>query len=241
MKNSFVIVLVKPRDPNNIGAAARAMANFELSQLRVVDPYLPSWQNAVSAVGAQDILQKAKLFPSLAQALADCQTTVATTALKNRQLNEHIISLPNLPNWLEEQNVGKTAFVFGNEKTGLSNEDIKLCSAAMHIPTNAKQPSVNLAQAVILTCYELARNGVKKQVHLPSKMTFEQTEKIIESLEDLMQKAKLKSDYAAEQRKSLLRTLIHKSNLSKNELFFIKKFSNQIQITLKNVKNELKK
>ena len=57
--NKFTIVLVRPRDPNNIGAAARAMANFGLSELRVVEPYLPTWQIAVSAVGAQDILQNA--------------------------------------------------------------------------------------------------------------------------------------------------------------------------------------
>ena len=80
--NKFTIVLVRPRDPNNIGAAARAMANFGLSELRVVEPYLPTWQIAVSAVGAQDILQNAKLFSSLPQALADCHLSIATTALK---------------------------------------------------------------------------------------------------------------------------------------------------------------
>ena len=229
MKNPFVIVLVKPRDPNNIGAVARAMANFGLSELRVVDPYEPTWQSAVSAVGAQDILQKAVLFPSLPLALADCQTTVATTALKNRQLNETIVSLPQLPRWLNKQNAGKTAFVFGNEKTGLCNEDIKLCSAAMHIPTSIKQPSVNLAQAVILTCYELVRDNTPKQSSAPAKTTFAETEKIVVSLENLMNQANLKADYSVKQRQSLLRTLIHKSNLSKNELFFIKKFADQLQ------------
>ncbi len=224
----FVIVLVRPRDPNNIGAAARAMANFGLSELRVVEPYLPTWQIAVSAVGAQDILQNAKLFSSLPQALADCQLSIATTALKNRQLNEQIVALPQLPQWLTEHHADKIALVFGNEKTGLSNEDIELCTAAMHIPTTAKQPSVNLAQAVILTCYELARAGADTRPKGPKSPTFEQTERVIDSLEHLMTVANFKQDFSREQRQILVRTLFHKTRLSGNDMFFIKKLADQL-------------
>lgn len=224
----FVIVLVRPRDPNNIGAAARAMANFGLSELRVVEPYLPTWQIAVSAVGAQDILQNAKLFSSLPQALADCQLSIATTALKNRQLNEQIVALPQLPQWLAEHHADKIALVFGNEKTGLSNEDIELCTAAMHIPTTAKQPSVNLAQAVILTCYELARAGADTRPKGPKLPTFEQTERVIDSLEHLMTVANFKQDFSREQRQILVRTLFHKTRLSGNDMFFIKKLADQL-------------
>lgn len=224
----FVIVLVRPRDPNNIGAAARAMANFGLSELRVVEPYLPTWQIAVSAVGAQDILQQARLFPSLSQALADCNLTIATTALKNRQLNEQIVALPQLPQWIKEQSADKIALVFGNEKTGLSNEDIELCTAAMHIPTTAKQPSVNLAQAVILTCYELARSGADTSPKGPKLPTFEQTELVIHSLERLMTAARFKQDFSQEQRQILVRNLFHKTRLSGNDMFFIKKLADQL-------------
>ena len=232
MKKSSVIVLVRPRDPNNIGAAARAMANFGLSELRVVEPFLPSWQIAVSAVGAQDILQNAKLFSSLPQALSDCDLTIATTALKNRQLNEQIVALPQLPTWIEQYNAEKIALVFGNEKTGLCNEDIELCTAAMHIPTTAKQPSVNLAQAVILTCYELARANSDQTLRGPKLPTFQQTELVIDSLERLMTQANFKQDFSCEQRKILVRTLFHKTRLSGNDLFFIKKLADQLVVTL---------
>lgn len=228
MKEQFCIVLVRPRDPNNIGAVARAMANFGLQDLRVVDPFPPTWQEVVSAVGAHDILTHAKLFSALPQALADCQTSLATTSLKNRQLHQTMIALPDLPAWLEKQNPGKTALVFGNEKTGLSNEDIELCSAAVHIPTTAKQPSVNLAQAVILLCYELARRPLPFSAHIATKATFEQTELVIQELEGLMQAAHLKADFSQKQRQDLLRSLLNKSNFSKNELFFIKKFAKQL-------------
>ena len=231
MKRDFTVVLVRPRDPNNIGAAARAMANFGLNDLRVVEPYEPSWQTAVvSAVGATDILQKAKLFHALPDALADCKLTIATTALKNRRLNETIVLLPELSPWLVTQPAGKTALVFGNEKTGLSNEDIELCSAALHIPTRAKQPSINLAQAVILTCYELARGQVPPRGKSALKAaTFEQTELVVNELDKLMQVTDFRQDYTATQRKTLIRKFFQRGALSKDDLFFLKKFAKKLE------------
>ncbi len=234
MKRNISIVLVRPRDPNNIGAAARAMANFGLSDLRVVEPYEPSWRAAVSAVGAADIMQKARLFDTLPQALADCTVTVATTALKNRRLNETIVALPDFVEWIDKQPAGKMAIVFGNEKTGLANEDIELCHAAMHIPTTAKQPSINLAQAVILTCYELARNQVPPHGKSALKAaTFVQTEIVVEELDKLMQAADFRQDYTAAQRKTLIRKFFQRGSLSKDDLFFLKKFATKLNGKLK--------
>ena len=235
MTRSFTVVLVRPRDPNNIGAAARAMANFGLSDLRVVEPYEPSWQTAVvSAVCAEDILKNAKLFHSLPEALADCKLTIATTALKNRRLNETIVLLPDFSKWLEQQPDGKTALVFGNEKTGLSNKDIELCTAALTIPTRAKQPSINLAQAVILTCYELARGHVPPRGKSALKVaTFEQAELVVNELDKLMQTAKFRQDYTATQRKTLIRKFFQRGNLSKDDLFFLKKFAAKLNASLK--------
>ena len=226
MRRDFAVVLVSPRDPNNIGAAARAMANFGLSDLRVVTPYAPSWRDAVSAVGAQDIMQSARLFDSLPQALSDYKVTLATTALKNRRLDQPVIALPDLPAWLAGQIQGKTALVFGNEKTGLSNDDIALCTAVLHIPTRAKQPSVNLAQAVILTCYELSRQTPPAAVAHPlQRATFAQTELVIDELEGLMVQSGFRTDYTPTQRKALLRALVRKGELEKDDLFFLKNFA----------------
>ena len=125
MTRPFTVILVHPRDPNNIGAAARAMANFGLSELRLVDPFTVAFQDAVSAVGAQDILKNARIFDTLPQALADCPLSLATSALRNRRLNQSFVTLPHLPDWLQTQAEGKTALVFGNEKTGLSKDCAK--------------------------------------------------------------------------------------------------------------------
>ena len=94
--SSFCVVLVRPRDPNNIGAAARAMANFGLSDLRVVDPFAVAWREAVSAVGAEDIMQNAVQYHTLDEALADTSFSLAATALRNRHLEQEIVTLPVL-------------------------------------------------------------------------------------------------------------------------------------------------
>ena len=230
MKRAFSVVLVRPRDPNNIGAAARAMANFGLRDLRVVKPYAPSWKEAVSAVGAADILATARLYDTLPDAVADCTLTVATTALKNRRLNETIVALPQFTQWLSKQPAGKTALVFGNEKTGLSNEDIEFCHAAMHIPTTTKQPSVNLAQAVILTCYELARADAPKAAAKTLKAaTSAQLELVVQELDQLMQAGQFKLDFTATQRKSIARKFLQRGALSKDDLFFLKKLAAQLR------------
>ena len=91
MRISFI--LVKPRNPQNIGAAARAMGNFGFEDLRLVNPWDPTWQEAKSAVGASPILKKAKVFNSIEEAVKDANILIATTALKNRKPFQQILTL----------------------------------------------------------------------------------------------------------------------------------------------------
>lgn len=151
-------VLVRPRDPNNIGAAARALANFGFDDLRVVDPYPPVWREAKSAVGAQDLLKTAQAG-TLEEALAGCHLVLGTTSLKARKPEQAAVALPALADFLKERATAKTeaAILFGSEKTGLPNEALDLCHAVLHIPTHKRQPSMNLAQAVVVTAYEIKR------------------------------------------------------------------------------------
>src|SRR5687767_171395 len=133
------IVLVRPRDPNNIGACARAMANFGLSDLWVVSPHPPVWREAKSAVGAEGLLQKAVVAPDLSAAVADCGTVWGATSLKGRKVRLPVLELPAI-----RRPSGKTAILFGPEKTGLTAEHLAFCSAALTIPTAAACPSMNL-------------------------------------------------------------------------------------------------
>ena len=229
--SEFCIILVRPRDPNNMGACARAMGNFGLTDLRIVDPYPPIWQEAVSAVGVADILKNARCFGSLAEALADTHFSLAATALKKREIKQEIVPLPTLNTRLEDVD-GLTALVFGNEKTGLSNEDIARCQAVLNIPTAAKQPSINLAQAVILTCYELSRRSEFKPIRsAPAKKvlpTDEQKELLVSALDKVCEKLHLRTDLTPIQRKAFLRSALKESFFSKEHLFYVKKVVEKI-------------
>jgi tRNA/rRNA methyltransferase len=152
------IVLVSPRNPLNIGAAARAMANFGFTHLTVVAPYAPHWQEARSAVGASDLLQNAKVTESLAGAVADCTLVVGTGTLTHRKPEQPVVALPDLPSRLspEIERGGRVALVFGPEKHGLTREDLSCCHLLVEIPTHPRQPSMNLGQAVAVCLYQLA-------------------------------------------------------------------------------------
>jgi TrmH family RNA methyltransferase len=152
------IVLVRPRNPLNIGAAARAMANFGLTDLAVVEPYVQAWQEARSAIGGERVMRAAKSIHSLADALADVQLVLGTTSGQRRTVEAPYLSLERLSDWLDARpEGGKAALLFGSEKTGLSNEHLSFCQALVRIPTVPESPSMNLGQAVAVCCFELAR------------------------------------------------------------------------------------
>jgi TrmH family RNA methyltransferase len=153
------IVLVRPRNPLNIGAAARAMANFGFRELVAVEPYAPTWREARSAVGAEEVIRSARAVDSLLAAIGDATLVIGTTCGSRRTLDRELILLPELPAWLLEKarRRGRAALLFGSEKHGLSNDQLSHCHAIVRIPTSAATPSMNLGQAVAVCCYELAR------------------------------------------------------------------------------------
>ncbi len=155
---SVDVVLVSPRNPLNIGAVARAMANFGFSQLTVVAPYEPHWQEARSAVGAEALLQSARRTETVEEAVAACTLVIGTGTVTHRKPEQPVISLPNLaPLVIQElARGGRVALVFGPEKHGLTREDLSWCHAFVEIPTQPEQPSMNLGQAVAVFLYELA-------------------------------------------------------------------------------------
>jgi tRNA/rRNA methyltransferase len=152
------VVLVSPRNPLNIGAAARAMANFGFQRLAVVAPYGEHWREAKSAVGAPELLANARETESLAEAVRDCTLVVGTGTLARRKPEQTVVALPELTPlvWREIARAGRVALVFGSEKRGLTREDLSYCHLLAEIPTDPRQPSMNLGQAVAVCLYELA-------------------------------------------------------------------------------------
>ena len=153
------IVLVSPRNPLNIGAAARAMANFGFEHLCVAAPYAPHWREAKSAVGAPDLLLRARETQSMAEAVANCTFVAGTGTLTHRKAEQPVVSLPELGTMIDAELArgGRAALVFGPEKHGLTREDLSWCHVLVEIPTDPRQPSMNLGQAVAVCLYELAR------------------------------------------------------------------------------------
>jgi tRNA/rRNA methyltransferase len=157
------VVLVRTRNPLNIGAAARAMSNFGFRDLRLVNPFEPSFREARSAVGtsASEVLAEAREYSSVVDAVADCNLVIGTTAAARRELQHPLRSLGEAePTKLirKELNRGRVALLFGSEKRGLSNEDFSHCHWLLRIPTREEHGSMNLGQAVAVCLYEIARS-----------------------------------------------------------------------------------
>lgn len=158
------VVLVGSRNPLNIGAAARAMANFGFGRLRVVSPYEVAFREARSAVDAEAVVRSAEEFGTVAEAVADCGLVVGTTGGAGRQRRDPLVRLERGAEAIREQlragaeTGAGVAVVFGSEKVGLRNEDLGHCGMLMRIPTGEEQPSMNLGQAVAVVLYELIRD-----------------------------------------------------------------------------------
>jgi TrmH family RNA methyltransferase len=154
------VVLVAARNPLNIGAAARAMSNFGLRHLRVVNPYEAGFREARSAVGASALLASAEEYKTVADAVADCALVVGTTAVRHRELQHPLRRLEYGTRLIRKQlGSSRVALLFGSEKFGLSNAALSHCHWLMRIPTCEANISMNLGQAVAVCLYELVRDA----------------------------------------------------------------------------------
>jgi TrmH family RNA methyltransferase len=158
------VVLVQTRNPLNIGAAARAMSNFGVQRLRVVNPYEVAFREARSAVGAAALLATAEKYDGVAEAVKDCRLVVGTTvAGPRRDLQHPLHRLDTGARTIKRQlKAGPVALLFGSERYGLSNEELSHCHWVMRIPTREEHGSMNLGQAVAVCLYELVRRAPTK-------------------------------------------------------------------------------
>ena len=154
------IVLSHPSHPGNIGAAARAMKTMGFDDLALVAPrHFPDPDAVAMAAGAADVLSRARVTETLEAALADCTLSVGFSA-RGRDLSHAPLALRDVvPEILSAAQSGVVALVFGNETSGLSNEELLRCQRLAHIPANPAYSSLNLAAAVQVACYELAASA----------------------------------------------------------------------------------
>lgn len=156
MLSRVIIVLVEPTHPGNIGATARAMKNMGLTRLHLVSPLrFPSADATSRASGADDLLETAILYPSLDEAIADCQLVVGASA-RLREIPWPEITLKACADLVAQQSVGaEIAILFGREHSGLTNQELDRCQYILTIPCNPEFSSLNIAAAVQIVTYEL--------------------------------------------------------------------------------------
>jgi tRNA/rRNA methyltransferase/tRNA (cytidine32/uridine32-2'-O)-methyltransferase len=157
----IIIILSRPEEPGNIGAVCRAMKNMGLSRLRIAGPSRADLageegQIRARAVHAKDIWEEAAFFPTLPEAAADCVLQAGATRRRGQGRKNVTMDPRELAEWLRER-PGPAALVFGNERTGLDDQELALCNIASHIHVSPGFPSLNLSHAVQIYAYELFR------------------------------------------------------------------------------------
>jgi tRNA/rRNA methyltransferase len=230
----FTVILVGARNPNNIGAAARAMQDFGFTDLRFVNDHTAPFEAAQleatkSAIGAESVMRNARAFASLAEALADCTLIVGTTAIGERTIEHPILPLrdaaPKLLTGLRLSEAARVALLFGSEKTGLTNDQLSHCSwlttIPMFAPDAARHLSMNLGQSVAVCLYEFARRGLEGAkeipVHTPAPATAEDRERLTQLLLDVMHVTEYTRRFPTNAQEPLVRTLVQSLGSSHSE------------------------
>ncbi len=220
------IVLVQPQLGENIGKTARAMLNFGLTDLRLVAPR-DGWPNpsaGPAASGADQVLDQAKVFNSVADAVADCHIIYATT-VRTRDMAKAVVTPRQAAAEVADakKNDQQAAFLFGREASGLSNDDVSHAHKIVTAPVNPSFGSLNLAQAVILIAYELFQFDDDTPEEIPAHPEGVATAAEIEGLHqhlsaELQERGYFRSEDRASNQDRTLRNLILNSNFSSQEV-----------------------
>ena len=206
------------------------MSNFGFRQLRVVQPYELGFREARSAVGAEKLLKKAEAYETLAEAVSDCQLVIATSAIGKRKLQQPVRNLEAGAKLIRQNlDCGRVAVLFGSEKTGLSNEDLSHCHWVLHIPTRSEHQSMNLAQAVAVTLYELSRSTKPKKAEVsPALATAAELDRLTEALVEAATQSGFFTETSATSREQKLRRLIRRLNLESGDAAILLGLARQI-------------
>ncbi|HBO58742.1 MAG TPA: RNA methyltransferase [Alphaproteobacteria bacterium] len=222
-----VFILVRPQLAENVGTAARAMMNCAIAEMRLVDPDEdPLCSRAIAASsGADEILRNAKIFKTVEEAVADLQKVYATTGRPRDMIKPVFTGQGMAKDIQNQQSRGvKCGVMFGPERTGLENEDVAYADAIVNIPLNPKHCSLNLAQAVLLTGYEIFRltdSTAEEYLAAPNTVPADKTEleHLFTHLEDeLEQVGYFRSPEKKPRMMRNLRSIFSRANLTSQDV-----------------------
>jgi TrmH family RNA methyltransferase len=216
-------VLVRARNPNNIGAVARAMHGFGFTDLRLVNEYSVGLEKARSAVDASAILEGAREFATVADAVADCTLVVGTTAVGERKQEHPLYTLaeagPLLHTALAK---GRVALLFGSEKTGLSNDALSHChwllTIPMHQTPGLRHASMNLGQAAAVCLYELIRDTDPRPLtKSPTAAGAEDLERLTQLMAEMLASIGYAKRRPASADRAEVRRMVRRMNLNQSD------------------------
>jgi len=224
----IVVVLVRARNPNNIGAVARAMHDFGFHALRLVNDYAVPFETARSAVDASAVLAGAATFANVAEAVADCTLVVGTTAVGERALQHPLHALPEAAEAIrnvmaQAEHGGRVAVLFGSEKTGLSNEELSHCNWLLTIPMqqheDVRHPSMNLGQAVAVCLYELVRQkSAPAETPAPTAAPAGEVERMTQLLTEVLEQTGYTKRHPANCDQAQIRRLVLRMSLTASDV-----------------------
>ena len=221
--NNIYFILVRPQMGENIGSVARALKNFNIKKLRIVNPRC-SWPNQkalATSVGAKDVLKSSKIYNSIEKSIGELDIVFASTS-RIRKVNKKIISILDLKKKLKKKQ--KIGIIFGPESSGLSNNEINCADYLVKIPTNKKFNSLNLSHSVILFCFEIFQhfknknftyNSNYKSSIAPKSSVNNFVNFIIKSLD---KKGFLQPNHKRQSMINNINNIFHRSNLSEQEI-----------------------
>ena len=224
--NNIHFILVRPQIGENIGFVARAIKNFNITKLRIVDPKCnwPSQKALATSVGANDVLKSSKIYDSVNKSIADLRVVFASTS-RIRKVNKKIISILDLRKKIKKKQ--KIGIMFGPEASGLSNDELNCANYLVKIPTNRKFSSLNLSHSAIIFCFQLFQHFSNKKAiynstYKSSLAKKSQVNKFLNFIiNELDKKGFLQPDH---KRKSMIRNInniFHRLNLSEQEIHIL--------------------
>ena len=228
------VVLVATTHPGNIGASCRAMKTMGLNRLYLVNPNLEPYQAAVDlASGADDILENAITTSTLKEALAGCQTILATSA-RPRDIYLPGFSPREMASYVSEQDDdSNVAIIFGREHAGLTNDELLHANYHIHIPSSKDFSSLNLSQAVQIICYELRMQILNPDVNVQTKQNpsanFENVESFLEHLQVVLAKIEFLKPENQERIMQKLVRLYRRAQLESGEVNILRGILTQIE------------
>jgi len=229
---NLLFILVRPTYLGNIGSIARVLKNFGLTQLRLVDPprnYKDAEARRMSA-GAFDVLKQAQVYETLSDALKDVSIAVGTTAGQYRARAPEPFSRIK-DEILSSSRINRIAWVFGDERNGLSKEELQRCHRTATLPVSSDFPSLNVAQAVGLIAYEMAKSNVEDEQHEP-RPRGDQDDELISQLDDLLDRLEFTRSYNRQVVLKELRSLYQRMLPTQREHELLREVIRRVRIRL---------